>query len=89
MRSIWVLVFLVGSFGLAEERKPDVGSIPADLNDYYVFKNGKWVWKEDLKEDLKPKPKAKRKKIRGIVTSGKTTIRYIPEETTPPKLKGN
>jgi hypothetical protein len=85
MRSIWVLVLFVGSLGLAEERMPDIVSVPADLDDYYVFKNGKWIWKEDVK----PKPKAKRKKLRGIVTLGKTTIRYIPDETTPPKSKGN
>jgi hypothetical protein len=80
-----ILFLALGSSGSAKDRKPDIVSIPANLDEYYTFVNGKWVWNEDLK----PKPKRK-KHLKGIVTLGKTTIRYIPDNPpTPPKSKGN
>lgn len=85
MRYISALLILLGSLGLAEEKAPDIISLPADLNDYYVFKNGKWIWREDLK----PKKTKPKKHLKGIVTLGKTTIRYIPDPPTQPTSKGN
>lgn len=80
MRYLASFIMLLSTICFAEDRKPDVTSIPADLSDYYYFESstGNWLWKDDYqKVGLRYVKKAK--KVKGIVIIGKMSLRYLSE----------
>jgi len=78
MRKLFFL-FVISSICYGDDvkdipnRPPDVVSQPAKLEDYYVWDGHDWIWKEDFN-------RKKKNKLRGIVTLGPCTVKYIPDK---------
>ena len=92
MRNIFAILIGVSlsSLGGSQDipnRKPDVVSQRAKIEEYYQWNGTKWVWsgKEDRN---KVKIKAI-KKLKGEVYLGEPTIREIPEEIPAVKCVPN
>jgi hypothetical protein len=84
MRSIHLTLsgLIISSIGSGQDipdRPPDVVSQRAKIEDYYKWDGHKWVWSEDANDkNAKIKSEAIRK-LKGIVTFGEPTIKWIEE----------
>lgn len=90
----WLKISLTGLLALAcvssspsEERKPDIVSQRAKIEDYYKWDGEKWVWSEDKTKEKKEKKEKKVEKRKVEKKKPKTpqvilgipTIRWLPE----------